>query len=109
MNLTQGQELLSRDVGGKGKSNMILVKNLNGTGDNLPNGYSSWKDFWIAKKGYWPNKCSAYGCYGRAELGAHVIKVNGNDKSWYIVPLCFSHNKTDSSFYVDESMLVPVR
>ena len=96
-------------MGERRNSKMILVKNLKGTSDNLPNGYSSWRDFWESKKGYWPSKCAAYGCYGKPEVGAHVIKVYGNDKSWYIVPLCYSCNNSDNTFYVDESMLVPVR
>lgn len=87
---------------------MVLVKNIKGTSDNIPGGYRSWKDYWIAKKGYWPVKCAAYGCSEKAELGGHVIKVNSIDKRWYIVPICYSHNNSNLPFYVDENDLVPV-
>ena len=58
----------------------VLVKNLSGTGSERysdPHGYSSWKEFWKANKGYWPSICSARGCYKPAEVGAHVKKVYG--------------------------------
>lgn len=53
----------------------VLIKNLSGTGSERysdPHGYSSWKEFWKANKGYWPSICSAIDCYKPAEVGAHV-------------------------------------
>ncbi len=88
---------------------MVLVKNINGTSDRTPNNFYSWKDYWMSVKGYWPSKCAAYRCNHSADVGGHVIKVNSLDKSWYIVPICYLHNNSGESFYVDESMLVPVR
>ena len=41
-------------------------------------------------------------------VGAHVQKVNSNDKKWYIVPLCKSCNQKNEPFNVDDDMLVPV-
>ena len=88
---------------------MVKVKNLHGTATRTPNGYSSWKDYWAAQKGYWPSTCAAYGCNGKAEVGAHVKKVNSYDNKWYIVPACKEHNNDrDCEYFVDESMLVPV-
>ena len=89
---------------------MVLVKNINGTSDNFPPfGYNSWKDYWIAKKGYWPLKCAAYGCYDKAELGGHVMIVNGDTRQWFIVPICYAHNNSSNPYYVDETMLVLAR
>ena len=47
------------------------------------------------------------GCYHDL-VGAHVQKVNSNDKKWYIVPLCKSCNQKNEPFNVDDDMLVPV-
>lgn len=85
------------------------VKNLNGTSDNkVPNSYSSWLDFWEKKTGKKAGECGH--CTSKAEVGAHVQKADGNDKSWYIVPLCQKCNKKVSSeeFTVYEE-LVPVK
>ena len=35
---------------------------------------------------------------GTADDGAHVKKVNSSDNSWYIVPLCRSHNHDGYEF-----------
>ena len=89
---------------------LVRVKNLNGTADRRPpTGYVSWKDFWKAKKGYWPSKCAVYGCTDTADVGAHVKKVNSVDNSWYIVPVCSYHNNQfGKELTVDDSMLVPL-
>ena len=91
---------------------LVEVKNLSGTGSehyNNPHGYSSWKEFWIAKSGMtWPNKCSASCCHQMPVVGAHVKKVNSFDSSWYIVPLCQRCNMRSYSFYVDDDLLVPL-
>lgn len=86
----------------------IEVKNIHGTSDNKPTGYSSWKDYWEAKSGKsWPTYCCARGCYERASLAGHVKKVGGTNE-WYLVPICYSHNNRDTSYYVEESMMVKV-
>ena len=88
---------------------MVKVKNLHGTKDNYPSGYSSWKDYWMKKKGYWPKFCARSDCFGPAEVGGHAKKVGSLDNRWYIVPLCKScNNDHDAEFYVKEDMLVPV-
>lgn len=90
---------------------MIRVKNLHHTSNRVPDGYSSWKDYWEKKTGRkWPRLCSHEGCYEEAVVGAHVKKVNSNDNRWYIVPLCSTHNSFyyDVEFWVNESDLVPV-
>ena len=89
---------------------MVKVKNLHGTSDSAPEGYGSWKEFWIAKSGrQWPRYCAVIGCLEPAMVGGHVKLVNGGNE-WYIVPLCYTHNNNhDGEFYVDESLLVKVR
>lgn len=89
---------------------MVKVKNLNGTGNRLPVGYSSWLDFWEKKTGKKASECGRSGCAKKATDGAHVQKADSDDRRWYIVPLCHECNMKPSSeeFYIDET-LVPVR
>ncbi len=85
---------------------MTEVKNIKGTVDNYPkNGYYTWKEFWEDKKGRKFSTCSC--CNGRAEVGAHVIKVSYSNR-WYIVPLCRSCNQKETSFMVRDADLEPV-
>ncbi len=90
---------------------MTKVKNVNGSSRfDSPAGYSSWLDYWEDKSGKTASRCSATDCHrlGRHNLvGAHVQKVFGTDKSWYIVPLCRECNTRTDEFYTDET-LVPV-
>lgn len=92
---------------------MIKVKNIHGTSKERystpPHGYSSWIDYWKKKSGfYFPDYCTCEDCLNKAEVGAHVIKVNSDNRKWYIVPLCSSCNHKETSFNVDEDFLVPV-
>lgn len=90
---------------------MIKVKNVNGSSRFArPTGYDSWLDYWEEKSGKTAWKCSATDCnmIGRWNLvGAHVQKVYGTYKSWYIIPLCGDCNNRTDEFYVDET-LIPV-
>lgn len=71
----------------------MKVKNLNGTSDNNhPAGYVSCKEFYLARRRFWPSTCACFGCTSPAEVGAHVKKIGSYDGSWYIVPLCKYHN-----------------
>ena len=84
------------------------VHNLNGTSDDrVPAGYSSWLDYWEKNARKKAGECGC--CFHKAEVGAHVQKVDGLDKSWYIVPLCCKCNSKSSleEFTVFET-LVPV-
>lgn len=91
----------------------MLIRNAVGTSRfEAPKGYKSWFDYWLNHT----NKsavCASSGddcCFnGTYDLvGAHVQKVDSQDKNWYIVPLCKSCNKKDKPFNVDDDMLVPV-
>lgn len=70
----------------------MRVKNLNGTTDHVPAGFSSSKDFYISRRLHWPSSCACLHCNNQADVGAHVKKVDSYDNSWYIVPLCYYHN-----------------
>lgn len=74
-------------------------KNLNGTADRIvPSGYENWLDFYEQKSGKSAKNCKVKGCSNSADDGAHVKKVNSSDNSWYIVPLCRSHNHDKEEF-----------
>ncbi|MDD3171765.1 MAG: hypothetical protein PHO86_05540 [Bacilli bacterium] len=83
------------------------VQNLNGTGNNdVPNGYTSWLDFWEKKANKKVGYCHAVNCSAKAEVGAHV-KIVGETNVQYIVPLCKGCNNGTDLFYVD-GPLVPI-
>lgn len=90
----------------------IEVRNINGTGDNLPpRGYSSWLDY-CTRNFILPEvsiPCSNFACDNQAEVGGHVKLVDSNDRRWFITPLCKKCNAKSDSYYVDESKLEPVR
>ncbi len=87
---------------------MVKVKNIQGSGfySGAPKGYTSWLDYWEKQTGKKAKKCSATDCKETSNLyGAHVIKVYGNDKKYYIVPLCSGCNKRKDEFYVDAELV----
>lgn len=74
-------------------------KNVNKTANRtVPNGYESWLDFYEQNSGKSARVCKVKGCTSIATDGAHVKKVNSTDNSWYIVPLCRSHNHNGDEF-----------
>ena len=84
------------------------VSNISNTTERaaLPAGYSSWIDFWEKKTGLSAGLCRCTSCFEKAIDGAHVY-VEGHGTSWYIVPLCRSHNHVQGTFEVN-GPLVPV-
>lgn len=92
---------------------MVKVKNIHGTSKERyatpPSGYSSWIDYWKKKSGYpFPDFCACDDCLNKAEVGAHVIKTNSDNKKWYIIPLCSRCNHKDDAFDVIDDYLVPI-
>lgn len=90
---------------------MALVKNLNGTSDNMPPaGFSSWKEYWEVKMNRRFSLCSCLTCYKSAAVGGHVKKVYGSGE-WYIVPICSGHNNLsdDILYEVADSDMLRVR
>lgn len=87
---------------------MEKVKNVVGSSRfPAPLGYSSWLDYWERQTGKSATECGKCGMFVAAEVGAHVQKAYGLDKSYYITPLCRSCNQRTDEFYV-ETELVPV-
>lgn len=68
----------------------MLIKNINGTSERLPCGYSSWQDFWEKKTGL----------KAKGDVGGHVKKVDSSDNSWYIADITYAqNNKTEPYEY----------
>jgi hypothetical protein len=83
----------------------MKVKNINGTGDRACK-CGSWLDHWKNFSGQpVPNWCPEQSCTQKPEVGAHVQKDSSTDSSWYIVPLCKTHNgETGKSLNVSDSV-----
>ena len=76
---------------------MALVKNIQGSTDNIPPaGYSTWKEYWEANKKRKFSDCSNLSCSNLAKVGGHVKKVYGSNE-WYIVPLCYACNSSSNT------------
>ncbi len=86
------------------------VKNLKNTSDKQPEVYNSWLKYWEENSGEKAIQCAHYNCDCKERLnGAHVKKVNGNDNSWFIVPLCDRHNHYSQEFEFEVvGKLIPV-
>jgi hypothetical protein len=79
----------------------MFVKNVNGSSRwPAPSGYTSWLDYWEKKSGKSVSICGAENCSKRNLVGAHVQKVYGTDKKYYITPLCSSCNQRTDEFDV---------
>jgi hypothetical protein len=79
----------------------ISVDNILGTGHEDHPNYKSWLEFWCENtntKIIPP--CSNIECSNKAEYGGHVLKLNGNDKTWHIIPICNSCNKLKRPYFV---------
>lgn len=66
----------------------MLVKNINGTGKRLPDGYSSWIKFWEAKTGQ----------TAKNGIGGHVKKADSTDNSWYIADITSAQNSATTAY-----------
>lgn len=74
---------------------IVTIKNLrHGTDEN-----SKYIRQWEAYMKHKADHCINLGCTNKkahpALVGAHVIKVDEDDKSWYIAPLCHECNSDD--------------
>lgn len=89
---------------------IVKVKNRKRTSNNkLPEGFSSWKEYWKDNKEYWPSKCCVEKCKEKAYDGAHVYKKE-KSKITYIVPMCREHNNPNNEdvMLIDEKYLVEI-
>lgn len=70
----------------------MKVKNINGTSQNTCR-CGSWLEHWKKFSGQTlPTHCPESSCTQKPEVGAHIQKDGSSDDSWYIVPLCTTHN-----------------
>jgi len=72
----------------------MKVKNINGTSQNKCK-CGSWLQHWKNHGGFDVKYCREAKCTNTDLVGAHVQKAVSTDKSWYIVPLCNSHNQSE--------------
>jgi len=89
------------------KGNPMKVKNINGTSQNTCK-CGSWLQHWKNHSGQsLPSYCPETSCLQKPEVGAHVQKDNSADNSWYIIPLCKTHNaETGKSLTVSDSIVL---
>ncbi|MFM2119771.1 MAG: hypothetical protein RL722_1239 [Pseudomonadota bacterium] len=89
-----------------GRNAHYCVLNLKGTSKNSC-GCASWLRHW---RNYAKTRriyCAEFRCNRRAEVGAHVLIDDWRSSfSWWIVPLCKSHNhyRNTKEMYLDRSV-----
>lgn len=89
----------------------VNVKNLNHGTDENTNYIRQWETY----KGHKATQCANHDCRNEkknpALVGAHVIKSESEDKSWYICPLCSKCNSDDNydDMVVNEIDLAPYK
>lgn len=82
----------------------MKIKNINGTSDNSCK-CGTWLDHWKKFSGQsLPTDCPEVSCRNSPEVGAHVQKDLSSDSSWYIVPLCKTHNKAAETLAISDSI-----
>lgn len=83
----------------------MKIININGTSDKTCS-CGSWLDHWKNFSGQSvPTYCPESSCTQKPEVGAHVQKDSSSDKSWYIVPLCKTHNgETNKSLTISDNI-----
>ncbi len=84
---------------------MARVKNINGTSQYACS-CGSWLKHWEKISKEKSNYCSEATCINKASVGSHVQKVSVYDSSWYIVPLCDSHNKSSGNLDIRNTTLI---
>ena len=90
----------------------IAVQHIKGSSEVSPKcKCGSWIKHWEKFSGKTRDKCSVVGCTEAAMEGAHIKIVNGTINSWYIMPVCESHNPPTNKKATVKSntVFVPVR
>jgi len=81
----------------------MKIRNINGTSANASK-CGSWLDHWKKFSGQAvPAYCPEKSCTEKQLVGAHDQKGNSTDNSWYILPLCKTHNATGKSIDVSDN------
>lgn len=65
----------------------------------------NWLKHWRNNTGSSRKRCAVLGCGDVAEVGGHVVPVNGS--SQYVIPMCRACNNLSDPFEI-ESTVVPV-
>ncbi|USE34577.1 hypothetical protein [Endozoicomonas sp. SCSIO W0465] len=73
------------------RSNVVRVRNINGTSDHDCR-CGSWLKHWELFSKEKASLCVEESCTNEATVGAHVQKISSYDNDWYIIPLCKHHN-----------------
>lgn len=83
----------------------MRVVNINGTTQNTCS-CGSWLNHWKKFSGQeLPAYCPEERCPQKPEVGAHVQMDSSIDSSWYIIPLCKTHNaETGRALTVNDSV-----
>lgn len=84
------------------KRRSMRIKNIKGTSQNTCK-CGSWLNHWTKFSGMIvPSYCPAQGCHEEELVGAHVQMDSSSDNSWYIFPLCKTHNVATESLEVSD-------
>jgi hypothetical protein len=77
----------------------MVVRNLQEGSRPVPQGYTSWLQYWEENSNKKAGICCAFGCSNSAEVGGHIQKRGVNDNSWYIIPICKNCNNQRGKEY----------
>jgi len=80
----------------------MKLKNINGTSQTTCS-CGSWLKHWENFSGQKVTYCPVEKCMNTDLIGAHVQKADSSDGSWYIYPLCKSHNQATGELQVSDS------
>ena len=89
---------------------MVEVRNIPNTSNDTSPWDDSWKDYWERNTKRAFGNCIKMGCNERAEVGAHVERVD-KPRDVYIVPLCKGCNNPNNTepFLANETDMVYLR
>lgn len=83
----------------------VFVRNVKGREPDPPKcGCGTWIKHWENNSKAPLSYCCATGCFQKAEVGGHVQRLDIDDNSWFIIPICGDHNKGKfgQEYYVEE-------
>ena len=69
-----------------------IAKNLQHESSPPTCGCGTWIRHWENNNNEKLDKCCALGCFHKADRGGHILREDTNNKKWYIIPICASHN-----------------
>ena len=80
----------------------MKIKNITGTSDAKCL-CDSWLKHWENFSGRTTKYCIVKDCLEKELVGAHVQKAEGNNESWYILPICNKHNQSKDVLEVSDA------